>query len=103
MDKKLSFREYIESKDILKSSLTKPPVEVKEYNISKYNKLINELNAISVKPNYKLEIKWEYENKEHPSILNFILYDKKQNKLLEKNDIDRLIAKKIKKWLEKHI
>jgi hypothetical protein len=103
MKNHITFKQYMESKDILKQSLNETPKQTKKYNITTYRTLINELESVSVKPDYQIEVKWDYKNIESPSILNFILYDRDNNKILEKSEFNELVSNKIKKWIDKNI
>lgn len=74
MKTSLSFKDYLDSKKVLREAEDKIPVLTKDYESKKYCKfpLLKEKNSddkkyISLKPKDKLRITWKYYNLENPT------------------------------------
>ena len=63
---KLSFKEYLESKQQLLKTLGECPVQSLSYNITKYCRLIvgetDDRKAVLLKPGQTIIIEWQYQN-----------------------------------------
>lgn len=69
---KLSFKEYLDSKQKLREAIEKTPRREAVYNVRKYCKLIigeskEEKSQITLKPNQKISVDWLYENLDNPT------------------------------------
>lgn len=66
MSIKLTFGEYVQSKEQLRSAITNTPERIAEYEVHKYCKLpINDKKQkVSLRPKHRIIIKWLYENEE---------------------------------------
>ena len=72
MAKKITFKEYVESKDKLIEALDKTPHRTAEYTVRKYCKLVvgeskEEKQYVPLKPKHKLFVEWFYEDRENPT------------------------------------
>lgn len=72
MEVKLSFKEYLASKEKLREAVSKTPQRVATYSVRKYCKLIigeskEEKSQITLKPNQKITIDWLYEDIDNPT------------------------------------
>ena len=75
MTRKLTFKEYVESKDQLRSALNSVPQRVAEYEVRTYCKLpVGETKQdkqhVSLKPKHKIIVEWLYEDADNPTPLN---------------------------------
>lgn len=72
MSDKISFKEYLKSKQSLLDAIENTPEEIVEYEVTKYCNLpINEdgeKQKIKLKPRNKLFINWMYKDKENPEV-----------------------------------
>lgn len=78
MATKLSFKEYLDSKEKLREAVTKTPQRVATYNVRKYCKLFvgeskHTRNQIALKPNQKVCVEWLYTNIDNPTIVGLTL------------------------------
>lgn len=64
--KKLSFKEYLESKQQLLATLGECPIQSLSYNITKYCRLIvgesDDRKAVLLKPGQTLIVEWQYQS-----------------------------------------
>lgn len=95
----LTFKEYLNSKDKLISSLNKKPETVNEYTITKYCKIslgesIKDKTVISLKPNDIIKVKWLHESVEYKRCSSIKIENEKY--------ISYWKPKKIHNWLEKN-
>lgn len=72
MDFKLSFKEYLASKEKLREAVSKTPQRVATYSVRKYCKLVigeskEEKSQITLKPNHKITVDWLYEDVDNPT------------------------------------
>lgn len=68
---KLTFKQYLESKDQLIKAMENVPVVVQEYEVRKYCTLTvgedeEEKLAIPLKPKNRVIVEWQYDSVEHP-------------------------------------
>ena len=76
---KLSFKEYLESKERLEAALRESPTYTATYSMRKYCKLpLGESKQtkeiVSLKPKHKVIVEWEY-NEEHPPKVLKIMFE----------------------------
>jgi hypothetical protein len=104
--KKLTFSEYLKSKETLRGIVARDPKIVKEYVVNAYNKLGVKLNdqtvQILVKPNQKLIVEWLYDlSDEEPSITSIrIVGHKTYNE--DVTFTSSWSGNRLKKWIMKH-
>ena len=72
--KKLTFAEYVQSKNQLCEALGKTPQRISEYTVQKYCKLVvgeskETKEYVSLKPKHKIFVEWLYEDLGNPTIL----------------------------------
>lgn len=79
--RKLSFREYYESKEQLLQASKSLPSIVHEYAVRKYCKLPviaeNDKTYVSLKPKEIIKILWEFQDIKNPQIKSVFIGDKK--------------------------
>lgn len=75
MTTKLSFKEYLESKERLREAVKSTPQQETKYTVRKYCKLVvgenkEEKEQINLKPNQVITVNWLYEDFENPTPLS---------------------------------
>lgn len=71
---KLTFMQYLDSKQKLREAVTKTPQRIATYEVRKYCKLAigenkDEKQLIALKPNHKITVKYLYENIDNPTVV----------------------------------
>ena len=89
MDEKLTFKDYLHSKELLREAVTKVPRRSATYTVRKYCKLtIGESKAekdhVNLKPNQQIEVDWLYRDVDNPTVLNVRFIG--VNKILSETD-----------------
>lgn len=104
---KLSFKEYLESKQQLLKTLGERPIQSLSYNISKYCRLIvgekDDKIAVLLKPGQTIIVEWQYKNVEdiEPKPLSIRFEDNKE--IDPEEDFQTYWKpKKLIKWLTKN-
>lgn len=68
--KQLTFKEYWESKEVLKQAVDATPIQEREYIITKYCKIPvykdGSILEVALKPNQRINITWLYEDLNNP-------------------------------------
>jgi len=77
MAKKLTFKEYVESKKRLREAVKSTPRREVQYTVRKYCKLIvgeskETKEQIILKPNQTITVEWLYDNFDNPTPLNIM-------------------------------
>ena len=80
MDDKLTFKEYLNSKERLREALQKTPERTGRYAINKYCKIAigetkDSKEYVNLKPKQRVEVDWLYEDIENPSVQSIRFYD----------------------------
>ena len=75
MSTKLTFKEYVESKQRLREAAKNTPQQEVKYTVRKYCKLVvgenkEEKEQINLKPDQTITVKWLYEDFENPTPLS---------------------------------
>lgn len=75
MATKLTFKDYLSSKQKLREAVTKTPQRTATYNVRKYCKLVvgeskDSKTQVALKPNHKICVEWLYTNIDNPTIVN---------------------------------
>jgi hypothetical protein len=83
--KRITFREYFESIQVLKNAVNAVPKKTSNYSLTKYCKLPileadTNKNYISLKPKDVLEITWEYHNPDSPTPTSIKIISENQEK-----------------------
>jgi len=71
----LTFKEYVNSKDQLRSATTNTPQRIAEYEVRTYCKLPvgetkEEKEHVNLRPKHKIIVEWLYEDVDNPTPLN---------------------------------
>lgn len=103
---KLTFKEYLESKEQLREAIRNTPVVVKEYYVRKYCSIAlgesdDDKRTIGLKPKHELLIEWRYDDINNPSP-QWIKF--KNVKDLEETEQFAPFwhSQKLQKWLMRH-
>ena len=103
---KLTFKQYLDSKDQLKKAIELVPVTLQEYEVRKYCALAVgdddiDRQSISLKPSHKVLVEWRYDNIDNPTPLSIRFVG-----LTEVDELDQYSTSwsstKLKKWLMRH-
>ena len=75
MAKKLTFKEYVESKERLREAVKSTPQQAVQYTVRNYCKLVvgeskETKEQINLKPNQVITVEWLYEDFENPTPLS---------------------------------
>lgn len=69
---KLSFKQYLESKEKLREAVENVPVQITEHTVYKYCKFSTgeqeNKQQISLKPKHKVIVEWTYTDMENPEV-----------------------------------
>ena len=106
MPDKLTFKEYLDSKQRLREAVAKVPNRTAMYTVRKYCKLPigetkEEKQYINLKPKQQIEVEWLYEDIDDPTIVA-IRFVNVTNILNESKYSSFWAGKKLLKWLEKN-
>ena len=106
MNKHLTFKEYVESKEQLKAALKETPIQNTTYVVNKYCKLPlgeskDSKEFVLLKPKHKIVVEWKYEDIMSPDVVSVSFVDVK--------DVDTGAKSKVlweksrfRKWLLKN-
>lgn len=100
----ISFKEYLESKNVLKEAIDTPKPSVTVYEMNKYCKLpvsiLSEKQQVSLKPKQMLEILAEPSN---PSKILSITVESEHNKVKTKTTFKPFwSSERVTKWIDKN-
>lgn len=75
MSTKLTFKEYLDSKEKLREAVTKVPQRTATYNVRKYCKLVvgeskEVKQQLTLKPTQKICVEWLYTDVDNPTIVS---------------------------------
>lgn len=106
MTEKLTFKQYLESKELLKKALENTPTTINEYVVCSYCSLPlgetkEESKLISLKPRSKIIIEWRYDNVDDPTVMSVRISGSKDVDEFE-NHSTFWENKKLQKWLTRH-
>lgn len=103
---KLTFRQYLESKDQLLKAIENTPVALVEYKVKKYCSLPvgeteDEKEVVGLKPQHKVIVEWRYDDINNPTPESI--------QIIGPTDIDDgerfatfWAGSKLRKWLMRH-
>lgn len=104
--KKITFKEYLESKEKLRKAIYESPIRTVTYVVNKYCKLPvgktkNEKQYIPLKPKHKIIVEWKYDDIDNPDIIGMYFEDVKSI------DSDKLfptfwVNERFQRWLIKN-
>ncbi len=106
MDNKLTFKEYLNSKDRLREAAQNVPERTARYTISKYCKIaIGESKKnkeyVNLKPKQEVEVDWLYEDLDKPTVISIRF--KGVDGIHESAEFNILWGHgRLEKWLEKN-
>lgn len=103
MGKKLTFKEYLDSKEKLREAVNQTPKRTAMYTVQKYCKLVvgeckEEKEYVNLKPKQKIFVEWLYENTDNPTILA-IKFDGVKNISPEDEHSSMWQGERLLKWL----
>jgi hypothetical protein len=107
MTSKLSFKEYLDSKQQLLNAIQNTPTSIVEYEVKKYCSLplgetIEDSVDLSLKPKHTVIVEWKYEDLDNPAPTSIsIITPNTMNDLDEKFNTFWSGAK-LSKWLARH-
>lgn len=101
--KKLTFKQYIESKQVLRSAITESPVHTITYNVKKYCRIpVGETKEdkqyVMLKPKQKVLIEWRYTDGLVPDVISIQFEDVEDIRLNESFD-PFWTSQRLQKWL----
>jgi len=72
--KKITFKEYLESKEQLRKAISESPVRTVTYIVNKYCKLpvgetMEKKQYIPLKPKHKIIVEWKYNDIDNPDLV----------------------------------
>lgn len=94
---RLSFKDYLATKDQLRTALTETPYKVAKYKVAKYCKLelAEDSVVLSLKPSHELIVEWLYEDIENPTAQSILLMTKESHGMIEV----KMTHSKFGKWV----
>ncbi len=100
---KLTFKQYLESKDKLREAIKQTPVHTAEYVMRKYCKLPvgeskEDKKYIALKPKHKLIVEWHYQDLYNPTLQSISFDDVDEVNADEKHS-SFWSDERFKKWL----
>ena len=103
---KLTFKQYLDSKDQLLKAIENTPVSIVEYEVSKYCSLTlgeseDSKMVINLKPKQKVILEWHYITIANPTPEYVRLVGLKETDEDEKHDV-YWTGSKLTKWLSRH-
>lgn len=103
---KLTFKQYLDSKEQLLKAIENTPVSTVEYEVKKYCSLTlgeseDSKIIVSLKPKQKVIVEWHYNNVDNPTPEYVRLVGLKETDEDEKHDV-YWTGSKLTKWLSRH-
>lgn len=100
---KLTFKQYLESKEQLREAIKNTPVSIVEYEVRKYCSLPvgeteQEKTLISLKPKQKIIVEWRYDHIDNPTP-EYILISGCQTFCEDEKQQTYWTGTKLQKWL----
>lgn len=94
---RLSFKDYLMTKDQLRTALTETPYKVAKYRVTKYCKLelAESAEVLSLKPNHEMIVEWKYADMENPTAESILVIAKDQHGMINVN----MTHAKFNKWV----
>jgi hypothetical protein len=101
---RITFKQYLDSKDQLRKAIEKTPIAVVEYEIKNYCTLtVGETDdnkaSIDLKPKNRIFVEWRYDDIENPTPLSIRTVGPTQ---LTESHSTFWSSTKLKKWLCRH-
>lgn len=103
MVKKITFKEYLASKEALREAIKQTPKQTSSYTIARYCNFVlgeskEDRSSVSLKPNHVLTIEWLYEDIDNPTATS-VSFDGVTGIDPITEMIPAWTDQKIKKWL----
>lgn len=103
---KLTFRQYLDSKDKLREALNQTPVRRAEYIMRKYCRLPvgeskEEKEYIALKPKHRVFAEWLYDDPDNPKLAS-VTFEGVDNVDTEKKHYSYWPDERFKSWLERN-
>ena len=103
---KLTFKDYLDSKEKLREAVLKTPQRTAMYNIRKYCKLIvgeskETKQEISLKPKHKICVEWLYTNVDNPTVVS-VMFEGVKEIPVEDQYETYWDGQKLSKWLNRN-
>lgn len=103
---KLTFKQYLESKEQLRKAIENTPTAIVEYEIKKYCSIAlgeseDDKQLVGLKPKHKIIVEWRYDNIENPSPTSVKVVGSSEVDSTEKHST-YWSGIKLKKWLTRH-
>lgn len=102
---RLTFKEYIESKQTLIEVISRSPIQVLSYSVSKYCKLpvLEDGEKIQklLKPKQVIMVEWEFQTLSNPTPMRLIIEDE-NDEISESTYQTNWTGTKLKEWLRKN-
>jgi len=100
---KMSFKQYLASKEALREAVKKTPKQSNSYTVARYCNFVigenkEERQSINLKPNQTITIDWLYEDVDNPSAINVMFEGVKDIDPVEEMT-PMWTDQKIQKWL----
>ena len=94
---RLTFKDYLITKDQLRTALNETPYKVAKYRITKYCKLelAETAEIVSLKPNHELIVEWLYQDMTNPTPQSIVLMTKDTNSMIKVN----MTHSRFNKWV----
>lgn len=106
MTDKITFKQYLDSKERLTAAIEESPIHTATYHVHKYTNLpVGESKEskikIPLKPTQKLHIKWKYDDINNPQVIN-IMFEGIDEVDPTKEHIAFWASDRLSKWLIKN-
>ena len=80
--RKITFKEYLESKEKLRQAISESPIRTATYIVNKYCKLPvgetkEEKQYVPLKPKHKIVVEWKYDDIDNPNLIEMRFEDVK--------------------------
>ncbi len=103
MTTKMTFKEYLRTKDTLREAVQETPKQEKEYVVTKYCKLVvgeskDEKEQVNLRPSNKIIVEWLYEDIDEPTPVN-IKFDGVCTEVDSENHATYWQSYKLQRWL----
>lgn len=101
---KLTFKQYLDSKDQLKQAIKNTPTTIVEYEIRKYCSLpvgesTDDSRLVTLKPKHSLIVEWRHDDPKNPLPLHIRVINPEE---LDEEQSVFWSGSKLQKWLERH-
>ena len=106
MQQKITFKEYLDSKEKLLKAVTESPIRVATYTVKKYCKIPlgeskEEKEYVALKPKHCIVVEWKYSNPERPEPLSVRFKNIKN--ILEDDEFSTYwSSEKLQQWLKRN-